>query len=130
MPRRKTWKLHLTDQWNRPTVKTVHLHLDAAAFKDSAIFPYLIMAANPTLSAPEIERVLDSVGALQHRSLTWIRTRRWMCHATVQQQPRDGQDDRALAIVAAHPRKSARQLRLMLRRAGIWRSLDWLYRSR
>jgi hypothetical protein len=130
MPRPKTWKLKQTDQWNRPTVKKVHLHVDATAFKDSAIFPYFIMAANPTLSAREIALVLDHVVSRQHRSETWIRTRRWMCSPTVQPQPRDGQDARALAIVAANPNKSARQLHLMLREAGIWRSLDWLYRSR
>jgi hypothetical protein len=113
--------------------KKVNIRVDVSGFTDCAVFPYLVMAANPDLSARDIQDVLQSVGAHQWRSETWIRTRRWMCKpadARALQPSADGLDERARCIMRDNPRLSARKLMKLLATHGIVRPIEWVYRSR
>jgi hypothetical protein len=132
MPRPKTWKLKTKDRHGHLQTKTVNLRVDIAAFEDCAVFPYLLMAANPHLSAPELQDVLASIGDHQWRSTTWIKTRRYMCDVDPNplQPSDDGQDERARRIMRDHPRLAARKMAALLKSKGINRPVSWVYRSR
>jgi hypothetical protein len=132
MPRPKTWKLKTTDSHGRAVTKTVNIQLDLAGFKDCAVFPYLLMAANPHLSTRDIQDVASSFGDHQWRSETWIKTRRWMCSVdpTPVQESADGLDEQAQRILQKNPRMSARRIAAVLEANGILRTLQWVYRSR
>jgi hypothetical protein len=134
MPRPKTWKLKTApDKYGRSVTKKVTTQVDVSAFTECAIFPYLVMAANPHLSAPDIQDVLASFGAHQWRSETWIKTRRWMCNPpedAALQPSTDGLDGRARHIMKEHSRWSARKLVKLLLDNGIVRPIEWVYRSR
>jgi predicted aconitase len=111
----------------------VNIRADISGFTDCAVFPYLVMAANPHLSAREIQDVLQSFGERQWRSETWIRTRRWMCKpadTTPLQPSADGLDERARRIMRDNPRMSSRKLGKLLGSSGIMRPVEWVYRSR
>jgi hypothetical protein len=132
VPRPKTWKLKtVPDRYGRSHTKAVNIRVDISAFTECAVFPYLVMAANPHLSAPEIQDVLRSFGDFQWRSETWIKTRRWMFTVGEPLAPSaDGLDERAHRIMRNNPRQSARRLVMLLQSNGINRPLDWVYRSR
>jgi hypothetical protein len=134
MPRHKTWKFttFAPGRYGGSITKNVVTHLELEPFKDTAVFPYLVMAANPLLPSTEICQILEMFGPHQHRSATWIRTRRWMCSpAVVQMVPSaDGKDDAAQALISQHAQKSARQLTKLLWEKGIAREVDWVYRRR
>jgi hypothetical protein len=134
MPRHKTWKFTTLapGRYGGIITKNAVTHLELEPFKDTAVFPYLVMAANPLLPATEICALLDTFGAHQHRSATWIRTRRWMCSPTVvpAMPSADGKDDAAQALISQYAQKSARQLSKMLCEKGIVREIDWVYRRR
>jgi hypothetical protein len=133
VPRPKTWKLKTApDRYGRSVTKTVNLHIDISAFTDCAVFPFLVMTANPHLSARDIQDVLQSFD-WQWRSETWIKTRRWMCKPvdrTALQPSADGLDERARCIMRDNPRLSARKLVKLLGSEGIVRPIEWVYRSR
>ena len=132
MPRPKTWKLKATDSYGRPVTKTVNIRVDISGFKDCAIFPYLVMAANPHLSTRDLQDVMSSFGDHQWRSETWIKTRRWMCSVdpTPLHPSADGLDERARRIMRNHPRMSAPKMAALLKSEGIRRTPHWVYRSR
>lgn len=131
MPRPKTWKLRRLDRFGRTHKKPVCLHVDIRDFTDCAVFPFLLMAANPDLSARDLHDVLAGLDDYQWRSETWLETRRWMCvDAGVLPPSEDGLDGRAREIMRNQPRISSRRMMKLLRSNGIIRPLDWVYRSR
>jgi len=134
MPRPKTWKLKLApNRYGRSVTKKVNIRVDVSGFSDCAGFAFLVMAANPHLSASEIQDVLQSFGDTQWRSETWIRTRRWMfkpADATPLQPSADGCDERARCIMRDNPRLSSRRMVKLLGSNGIIRPVGWVYRSR
>jgi len=132
MPRPKTWKLKATDSHGRYVTKTVNIRVDISGFKDCAIFPYLVMAANPHLSTRDLQDVVSSFGDHQWRSETWIKTRRWMCSVdpTPLQPSADGLDEHARRIMRNHARLSSKKMAALLKSEGILRTPHWVYRSR
>lgn len=112
--------------------KTVNIRVDLSGFKDCAVFPYLVMAANPHLSARELQDVVSSFGDHQWRSETWLKTRRWMCSVdpTPLKPSADGLDERARRIMQGHPRLSSPKMAALLKADGISRTPHWVYRSR
>ena len=132
MPRPKTWKLKTTDSHGRSVTKTVNVRVDISGFKDCAVFPYLVMAANPDLSTRDLQDVLSSFGEHQWRSETWIKTRRWMCSVdpTQLQPSADGLDEQARRVMRQNPRMSSRKMAALLKSLGIKRTAHFVYRSR
>lgn len=131
--RRATWKLTLDkqDRYGRKQVRTVNLFIDIRDFTDKAIFPYLLMAANPLLSAADIAEVLPEVDEHLWRSQSWISKRLWMCRDVQATKPNaDGLDEKAHRIMAGNPRLSHRKMAYALRQHGISRSPDWVRRHR
>jgi hypothetical protein len=110
----------------------VNIRVDLSGFKDCAIFPYLVMAANPHLSTRELQDVASSFGDHQWRSETWIKTRRWMCSVdpTPLQPSADGLDEHARRIMRHNPRLSSSKMVALLKSKGIRRTPQWVYRSR
>ena len=131
MPRPKTWKLESRDSRGRRLTKAVSLRVDLSDFKDCAVFPYLLMAANPGLSTRDLQDVLSSLGDHQWRSETWLKTRRWMVSDPAPLKPSaDGLDERARSVMSDHPRMSSRKMAALLKSQGIPRPPQWVYRSR
>ena len=126
-----TWTLTLEpDRRGREQTRTVNLTIDIRDFKDKAIFPWLLMAANPHLSLRDTQSVLANVGEQHERSLGWLSRRRWMIHGKGKRGVRanaDGQDDRARAIMAENPKLSNRQMAWLLRHEyGVKRGAEWV----
>ena len=128
------------DGHGKQVSRDVHMTLNAADFRGTPIYPWLVVAANPHLSASDIwlflmleaQAGLTGVG----RSLSWIRRKRWMSQlpGTVNARGRkpneDGKDETALAMMQAHPDVSARALVRLLAENGISRGKDWVWRNR
>jgi hypothetical protein len=72
---------------------------DILAFRDTPVFAYLLMAANPDVSVPVLQSVLDAVGPHQSHPSTWMYKRRQMLK--VPSMPK-GADPRAIQFVREH----------------------------
>ncbi len=123
--------------WNgHEVLRPVNYALDARDFKDTPGYAWLIIAANPDLSAAEIQKVLMHAGPQHMRSASWIRRHRWLFAQPGTVQPRgpkrnvDGLDERAFKMIAENPRLSSRQLAGLLRKNGIPRCPEWVRRHR
>ncbi len=115
--------------WRMETRK-VYLGIDdILTFKDRAVFPWLVMAANPDLPSSKIEDYLASQGC--PRPAAWIRKRRWMvCPAGTPVANGDGRDAQALQLMADNPEMSLRNMSALLEEHGIVRKKDWVRRYR
>lgn len=130
-----TWTLTLEpDKYGRERVRTINLAIDIRDFKDKAVFPWLLMAANPHLSMRDIQSVLANLGEQHERSLGWLSRRRWMIHGKGKRGVKanaDGQDGKARAIMAENPKLSNRQMAQLLRdEYGIRRGPEWVRLNR
>lgn len=108
--------------------------IDAREFKGRTGMPWLIMAANVSLSINQLLDVMAHYG--YERTRSWVARRRWIffdadyvrqCGASADA---DGQQARAYRIMDQHPRVSARELVRILRERGIKRSKDWVLKHR
>ena len=131
----KTWTLTLEpDRYGREQVRTISLTIDdISVFKDRAVFPWLLMAANPNLSQRDTQAVLSAVGEQHDRPVGWISRRRWMIHGKGKSGARrnvDGLDEKARTIMEENPRLSNRQMVHLLRENGVPRSREWVRRNR
>jgi hypothetical protein len=94
----------------------------------------MIVGANTHLSLTDIERLLSAEGI--ERSRSWVNRRRWLFRAAEKvgvSSPanRDGQDARAIAIMARHRTFSVRKLAFVLRDDyRIRRGVDWVRKHR
>jgi hypothetical protein len=107
--------------------KDVNQVIDVRDFIGTPGFALLVLAANAnTLSAPEIERYLQSKGV--GRSLTYLKKRRWMFQppGTNNSANRDGKDVRAFKIMSDYPELSIRDLVVLLKERGIKREREWV----
>lgn len=100
---------------------------DILAFRDTPIFAYLLLAANPDTPVPVLLRVLEAVGPHQAHPKKWMYERRQLV-----QKPSmpNGTDERVVRFVAANMDVPPWQIRLQLRRQGIRISVAKLYRIR
>jgi hypothetical protein len=100
---------------------------DIMAFRDTPVFAYLLLAANPDTPVPVLRRVLEAVGPHQARPKTWMYKRRMLL-----QKPSmpSGVDERVVRYVAANMSATSRKIQLRLRRQGIRISVARLYRIR
>jgi hypothetical protein len=100
---------------------------DILAFRDTPIFAYLLLAANPDTPVSVLRRVLEAVGPHQAHPEKWMYERRQLI-----QKPSmpDGVDERVVRFVADNMNVPSWQLRLKLRKQGIRISVARLYRIR
>jgi hypothetical protein len=131
--------MQYTDGWGKRVERSVYQTIDARDFLGTPGYPWIVIAANPQLSAAELETWLniearDTPGV--GRSLSWIKRRRWMFQhpgnrSAVGPKPdRDGNMARAIKIMARHPTVSLRSLAILLRESGVKRSKEWIRKHR
>ena len=118
----------------REVSRSVNHILDIRELTRTAVYPWLVMAANQHLSNEEIALWLEHV-AIEHpavrRPYSWIKKRRKRTRLPDLIGPRgnrDGNDSRAFAIMAApaHQTLSLRGLAACLGEQGISRSREWI----
>lgn len=100
---------------------------DILAFRDTPIFAYLLLAANPGVPISVLRSVLEAVGPHQAHPEKWMYERRQLIQKP--SMPRDI-DERVVSFVAANMNVPPWQIRLQLRKQGIRISVAKLYRIR
>ncbi|HEY0263626.1 MAG TPA: hypothetical protein VGC07_03800 [Granulicella sp.] len=130
MGRPKLIKVDVSDARGRGGVKdktvTVQTRIpDILAYRDTPIFAYLLLAANPETPVPVLQSVLEAVGPHQERSPSWLYKRKALL--SVPAIPPDA-DPRAVEVIRANMNLSPRKLRAMLRKLRIKCSVDKMYR--
>ncbi len=126
-----------TDGHGTKVSREVNMTLDIRDFEGLAGYPWLLLAANPQLSIPDIMRFLELKGneglEAAQRSASWFQRRRWMFSRTAVPGTRpnaDGKDAQAFAIMREHPKLPARRLSKLLKERGIQRGKDWVIKNR
>ncbi|MDR5729803.1 MAG: hypothetical protein RB191_20510 [Terriglobia bacterium] len=100
---------------------------DILAFRDTPIFAYLLLAANPNTPVSVLRMVLEAVGPHQAHPEKWMYERRQLVQKP--SMPR-GIDERVVSFVAANMCVPPWQIRVQLRKQGIKISVAKLYRIR
>jgi hypothetical protein len=100
---------------------------DIMAFRDTPIFAYLLLAANPDTPESVLRMVLEAVGPHQAHPKKWMYERRQLI-----QKPSipHGTGERVVRFVADNMSVPPWQIRLQLRKQGIRISVAKLYRIR
>lgn len=98
---------------------------DILAFRDTPGFAYLLMAANPGISVPVLQSVLDAVGPHQARPATWMYKRRGLFK--VPSMPK-GVDPRAIQFVREHMGEPSWRIHKQLRASQIKCSAQQVHR--
>ena len=98
---------------------------DILAFRDTPGFAYLLMAANPDVSVPTLQSVLDAVGPHQSHPGTWLYKRRDMFK--VPSMPK-GVDSRAIQFVREHMGEPSWKIHKQLRQRRIKCSAQQVHR--
>jgi hypothetical protein len=125
--------LEFQDGAGRTVTRLVNQIIDIRAFTHYAVFPWLLMAANPHLSAPDISEYLAWQGEGVFRPVRWVSKRRWMCgpvHSSGPRRNADGCDTLAFELLAANRDLSLRDMVRLLKENGIQRSREWIRRNR
>jgi hypothetical protein len=98
--------------------------------KETGGYVWLVIAANPHLSAANIQQWLEQTDERYWRSVSWIKRHRWLFHGKRQTGGPslnfDGLDDRAFQIMRDNPKLSSRKLSYLLRENGIPRGAEWV----
>jgi len=136
--RKPTSRMTWTDWRGKEQVRTIKHLVDIRDFQDTAVYPWLLMAANPHLSTTDIHRFLSVVAddfPAVERPRSWIQKRRWMTQSpdAVSQFSRpdsDGKDDQARRVIADNSSLSLRSLVALLKQHGISRGKDWVRKAR
>ena len=128
-----TYPQYVGGKWGtrcRMETRTVYLGIDdILAFKDRAVFPWLVMAANPNLPSSKIAKYLAEHGC--PRPSAWIRKRRWMVRPVgTPVTNNDGRNEQALQLMADNTELSLRDMSALLKEHGIVRGKDWVRRYR
>lgn len=136
--RKPTSTLTWTDWRGKEQVRTVNHVLDIRDFRGTAIYPWLLIAANTHLSVGNLWEFLCLVAEefpRVERSRSWIHRKRWMAQPPDAVNPinrpnSDGKDARALKIMAGNPNLSLRGVVRLLSEHGIRRGKDWVCKNR
>jgi hypothetical protein len=94
---------------------------DILAFRDTPIFAYLLLAANPQVAIPVLRDVLDAVA--QPHTETWLYSRRQL----LKKPALPSVDSRVVEYVRTHMNQRVRKSQSALRALGIRCSLRDLY---
>jgi hypothetical protein len=105
--------------------------IDIREFTHCAVYPWLVMAANPHLSAPDIQEFLSRQDVAEaFRPTRWISKRRWMCGETRHQggtrPDADGRDPLAFELLSDNRDLSLRDMVRLLKENGITRGREWV----
>ena len=100
---------------------------DILAYRDTPIFAYLLLAANPDTPIPVLRMVLEAVGPHQAHPEKWMYERRQLIQKP-SMPPRV--DARVVRFVADNMNTPPWQIRLQLRKQGFKISVAKLYRIR
>jgi len=123
-----TWKNWRGKEQCRP----INFTVDIREFKGMAAFVLLVVAANKHLGTSDLIRLLESFDV--ERSRSYVQRRLWMVDPTKHppgvKPDADGKDARALDILDANPRASARYLVRLLAQNGIRRGKTWVWANR
>jgi hypothetical protein len=131
----ETVTLEFTDGAGRKVSRLVNQILDIREFTHCAVYPWLLMAANPHLSAPDLSTITagqphDEV----FRPARWLNKRRWMCGETrhIGGPPRnaDGRDPKAFKLLSENRDLSLRDMVRLLKKNGIVRGREWVRLNR
>jgi hypothetical protein len=111
----------------RNVSRLVNQIIDIREFRHCAVYPWLLMAANPHLSAPDLSEI---TGNASFRPARWINKRRWMCGETRNKggnRPNaDGRDPLAFKLLGEFRELSLRDMVKLLKENGISRSREWV----
>ena len=124
------------DGHGRPRVRKINHVVNMQDFKATPGYAWLVIAANPHLSATDIQALLTHAGEQHWRSTSWIGRHRWLFRksgetaASGPKVNRDGRDADALSFIAENATHSSRQLSAMLRKVGIKRGAEWVRQHR
>jgi hypothetical protein len=127
----ETETIEYRDGAGRLVTRLVNQMIDIREFTHCAVYPWLLMAANPHLSAPDISEGTASqdTGAV-FRPARWINKRRWMCGETRHQggiRPNaDGRDPLALRLLADNRELSLRDMVRLLKENSVPRGREWV----
>ena len=136
MARDRSYLEYPPDRFGRARKKTVNHVTNIKDFENTPGYAWLVIAANPQLSAHDIREVLRQTGAQHLRSESWINRHRWLfrvADADVERGPgrnADGLEERALAVIAENSNLSSRQLAGLMRANGIPRGPEWVRQNR
>lgn len=134
MPREtSTLTLGWPDRYGREQTRTINHVINTEDFKDTPGYAWLVIAANPHLSATDIQVFLQLIGEQHWRSNSWIRRHRWLFQATGKRGVKrnlDGLDNRAYRIMQDNPKLSNRKMAYLLRERGAPRSAEWVRQNR
>ncbi|MGA9070769.1 MAG: hypothetical protein WB424_10970 [Terracidiphilus sp.] len=127
----ETETLEFRDGAGRPVTRLVNQIIDIREFTHCAVYPWLLMAANPHLSAPDLSLITaDQAHDEVFRPARWINKRRWMCgetrHKGGARPNADGRDPLALRLLAANRDLSLRDMARLLKKHGIQRGREWV----
>ena len=121
----------------RPQTREFRQTLDIRDYLGTGVYPWLVMAANRHLSAFDISMYLDSKDETTpgaYRPTHWIARRMRMVRppgaVSTSRADRDGNQAQAIAVMAANPTLSLRDLTKLLRSHGIVRAKDWVRNHR
>jgi hypothetical protein len=129
--KQQTETINFRDRAGRPVSRLVNQIIDIREFTHCAVYPWLLMAANPHLSAPDISEITASQdNDAVFRPARWINKRRWMCGETRHQggarRNADGRDPLAFELLAANRTLSLRDMVRLLKEHGISRGREWV----
>lgn len=121
-----TWK-----NWRgKEESRVINYTLDIRENVQAPGWALLAVAANTHLSVSEMLRLLLDLGGVE-RSRSWLQRRRWLFQlpGTVNdphQTNKDGNNDRAILLMADNSTLSVRQLVWVLAKHGIKRGREWV----
>jgi hypothetical protein len=130
----QTENLQFQDGAGRKVNRLVNQTIDIREFTHCAVYPWLVMTANPHLSAPDISEFLSLQDAGVFRPARWIYKRRWMCgetrHTGGARANADGRDPLAFKLLADNRNLSLRDMVRLLKENSISRGREWVRLNR
>ena len=135
-----TKTMTFTDGYGREVKREIRYTVDVEQFRGTAIYPWLMVAANAHLSSPDVNRVLEieaNADNCCYRSVKWLQARRRMYIKPDADNPinrgvQDGKEEATLAILRQYRAStmSAKDISQILSEHGIKRSRGWVRRHR
>jgi hypothetical protein len=131
----ETETLEFRDGAGRAASRVVNQIIDIRKFTHYAVYPWLLMAANPHLSAPDLSTITaDQDHGEVFRPARWLNKRRWMCgetrHMGGTRPNADGRDSKAFQMLADNRGLSLRDTVRLLKKNGVSRSREWVRLNR
>ena len=131
----ETEALEFKNGAGRKVTRLVNQLINIREFTHCAVYPWLLMAANPHLSAPDLSMITaDQDHDEVYRPARWLNKRRWMCGETRHQgggRPNaDGRDPKAFELLEANRYLSLRDMVRLLKEHNIVRGREWVRLNR